>query len=238
MTAFAALDRAEQLQLSRWGTAAFAQALGELTDDELDGPSLLSGWTRKHLVAHVGYNAAALCRLLDWAATGVQTPMYTSAEQRAAEIDEGATRDAAALRNIFDDTAARLDRGWRALSERAWRAQVRTAQGRLVPATETVWMRAREVWVHGIDLDNGAQFDDVPTVVLESLLADIVGIWRRTGSGDGLVLEVTGVAPIQIGPAVRQVVSGPLGAVVRWATGRGPAGLTNTEPVGEPPRWL
>jgi maleylpyruvate isomerase len=76
-----------------------------------------------------------------------------------------------------------------------WAAPVRTAQGRTVPASETVWMRTREVWIHAVDLDNGAQFSDFPDVVLESLLADIVEAWRRQRVGTDLVLEMTGLSP-------------------------------------------
>jgi maleylpyruvate isomerase len=65
------LDLSERRLIARRGTALFAQRLAELSDDDLEAGSLLDGWTRKHLVAHVGYNAAALCRLMDWAATGV-----------------------------------------------------------------------------------------------------------------------------------------------------------------------
>jgi maleylpyruvate isomerase len=237
VSAFAALPRSERLLVARRGTACFAQRLAELTDDALDRDTLLTGWTRRHLLAHVGYNAAALCRLLDWAATGVPTPMYESAEQRGREIVDGATLSAAALRNLFDHTVARLDEKWRHLPDPAWRAQVRTAQGRTVPAAETVWMRAREVWVHAVDLDNGAQFGDFPDIVLESLLTDIVGMWRRKNCGDGLVLEVTGMAPLAVrdGPGM-QVISGPLASVVRWAAGRGAIGLAGEVP--DPPPWL
>ena len=176
------LELSERLLIARRGTAFFAQRLAELTDDELDGDTLLDGWTRKHLLAHVGYNAAALCRLLDWAATGVETPMYESTEQRGQEINEGATLSAAALRNLFDHTVARLDEKWRHLPESAWDAEVRTAQGRSVPASETVWMRTREVWIHAVDLANGARFASFPDIVLESLLTDIVGTWQRKGA--------------------------------------------------------
>ena len=158
------LELSERLLIARRGTAFFAQRLAELTDDELDGDTLLDGWTRKHLLAHVGYNAAALCRLLDWAATGVETPMYESMEQRGQEINEGATLSAAALRNLFDHTVARLDEKWRHLPESAWDAEVRTAQGRSVPASETVWMRTREVWIHAVDLVNGARFTSFPNI--------------------------------------------------------------------------
>jgi maleylpyruvate isomerase len=222
------------------GTAYFAQRLAELSDDELDGATLLEGWTRRHLLAHVGYNAAALCRLLDWAATGVETPMYESAEQRNQEVLDGATQNPAALRNFFDHTVARLDRRWRDLPEAARAATVRTAQGRLVPASEVAWMRSREVWVHAVDLANGGQFSDFPEPILESLLSDAVTGWRRKELGTGLVLAVAGrtAEVIQPDSTPTLTVCGPLPGVVRWATGRGDVGVSFEGPPQAPPRWL
>ncbi|MFD9666757.1 maleylpyruvate isomerase family mycothiol-dependent enzyme [Rhodococcus sp. NPDC059968] len=234
------LPLAERLLIARRGTAFFAQRLAELSDTDLDGETLLSGWSRRHLVAHVGYNAAALCRLLDWAATGVETPMYSSAEQRGREIDEGATLSPAALRNLFDHTVARLDEKWRNLPASAWDAQVRTAQGRTVPVSETAWMRTREVWIHAVDLGNGGRFGDFPDVVLESLLTDIVEMWRRRDLGTGLILAVDGREPVAVRPdsPPADKVSGPLAAVVRWAAGRGTVGVGIEGYLQEPPRWL
>jgi maleylpyruvate isomerase len=228
------------LLIARRGTSYFAQRLAELSDDDLDGETHLSGWSRRHLLAHVGYNAAALCRLLDWAASGVQTPMYASAEQRGREIAEGATLPAAALRNLFDHTVARLDEKWRTLPASAWEAQVRTAQGRMVPASETAWMRTREVWIHAVDLGNGGRFGDFPDVVLESLLTDIIGMWRRKDLGAGLVLTVDGGETVAVQPDSPPAgkVSGPLAAVVRWAAGRGAVGLGAGGEMTEPPHWL
>ncbi|MCK8673438.1 maleylpyruvate isomerase family mycothiol-dependent enzyme [Rhodococcus sp. HM1] len=232
------LELSERLLIARRGTAYLSQRLAELTDDELDGPTLLEGWTRRHLVAHLGYNAAALCRLMDWAATGVETPMYESTEQRAQEIAEGATLNPAALRNLFAHTVARLDEKWRNLPESAWQAQVRTAQGRTVPAEETAWMRTREVWIHAVDLGNGGRFGDFPAVVLDSLLDDIVGMWRKKDLGVGLVLEVDGREPLRVieDAPVEHTVRGTLAGVVRWAAGRGAVGVTGGEAT--PPRWL
>ena len=232
------LDLSERRLIARRGTALFAQRLAELSDDDLEVDSLLDGWTRKHLDAHVGYNAAALCRLMDWAATGVETPMYPSADHRDREIKEGATLSAAALRNLFDHTVARLDETWRQLPESRWAAPVRTAQGRTVPAAETVWMRTREVWIHAVDLDNGAHFGDFPGVVLESLLADIIEAWRRKGLGADLVLEVTGAEPVAVGDGGGLPVRGPLPALVRWAAGRGAVDVSSEGEVPLAPRWL
>ena len=73
---------AASLLTARRGTAYFARKLAELGDEEFDAPSLVPGWTRRHVIAHVGYNARALTRLLEWAATGIETPMYAGADQR------------------------------------------------------------------------------------------------------------------------------------------------------------
>src|SRR6202163_1903330 len=225
--------------IARRGTAYFARSLAELTDDDLDGDSLLTGWTRKHVIAHVAYNAAALCRLMGWAAAGVETPMYESPEQRSQEIKQGATLSAAALRNLFDHTVARLDEKWRHLPPTAWDTDVRTAQGRTVPAAETAWMRTREVWIHAVDLDDGARFGDFPDIVLASLLADIVGMWRTKALGADLALHIDGRAPLAIGEGCdAREVRGPLAAVVRWAAGRDATGLTANGELRQSPPWL
>ena len=237
--AFDALELSERLLIARRGTAYLAQRVAELTDSEFDEDTLLDGWTRRHLVAHAAHNAVALCRLLDWAATGEETPMYGSAEQRSREIAEGATLSAGALRNLFVHSCARLDEKWRHLPSAAWSELVRTAQGRQVPAEETVWMRTREVWIHAVDLDNGGRFGDFPAAVLESLLTDIVGAWRTRGDGVGLTLAVDGREPLagHDGVGVTATIAGALPAVVRWAAGRGSFGvLADGDPVA--PRWL
>ena len=61
------LDPALQAQLltARRGTAFFARKLNELRDADLDAPSLLPGWTRRHVIAHVSYNARAIARLIE-----------------------------------------------------------------------------------------------------------------------------------------------------------------------------
>jgi len=233
---------------ARRGTAFFARKLNELTDAELDGDSLLPGWTRRHVVAHVGYNARAVARLVEWAATGVETPMYPSVEIRNHEIDFGATLSPIALRNLFDHSAVHLNVEWRDLPADNWHHKVKTVQGRVVPAEETVWMRTREVWVHAVDLDNGATFKDIPAPVLERLLADITGAWHARGTDKDLVVEVTGQPNAltfgDTAAASPTVVSGSLAAIAQWATGRGRDGTTaqrdgeSTTPAPPAPAWI
>ena len=233
----------EQLLQARRGTAFFARKLNELSDAELDGESLLPGWTRRHVAAHIGYNARALARLIEWAATGVETPMYPSVAVRDEEIEFGATLPPIALRNLFDHSAVHLSVEWRDLPDDAWRHIVRTIQGREVPASETAWMRSREVWVHAVDLANGATFADIPAPVLERLLKDITGAWHARGTDAGLLVTVSGTELAFGDPDAAVVVTGPLPDVVEWATGRGNSGVTASEagrrePVPSPPAWI
>ncbi|HEX2301338.1 MAG TPA: maleylpyruvate isomerase N-terminal domain-containing protein, partial [Pseudonocardiaceae bacterium] len=86
------------------GQVLLEQAVAGL--DELSGPSRLPGWTRGHVVTHLARNAEGLTRLLTWARTGVETPMYPSREARAADIEAGAGRPPAEQLDDLCRTAA------------------------------------------------------------------------------------------------------------------------------------
>ncbi|MDX6740380.1 maleylpyruvate isomerase family mycothiol-dependent enzyme [Actinocorallia sp. A-T 12471] len=176
------------------GTALFLSTLDDLSDDDLDAPSALPGWTRKHLVAHVHYNAEALRRLVSWAATGVENRMYAGPEQRNAEIEAGALLPAARLREMAHASAAALAADMDALPEAAWGNPVVTALGRTVPAAETPWMRTREVSIHAVDLAAGASFADLPQEVNAAIAADALATHAARGHAADLAAWLTGRA--------------------------------------------
>jgi maleylpyruvate isomerase len=176
------------------GTALFLSQLESLEDASLDDASTLPGWTRRHLIAHVHFNACALMRLVSWASSGVERRMYDSPHQRAAEIEDGACWEPTVLRVRVRESAGRLRTALDALSPDAWRAEVVTAQGRRVPAREIPWMRAREVMIHAVDLGTGVTFDDLPVDFTRALLADVVGKRAATGEGPELAAWLTGRA--------------------------------------------
>lgn len=233
-----------QLLLTRRGQAYFSRRLHELRDHELDEPSLLAGWRRSHLVAHVGLNARALTNLTEWAATGVETPMYASPTQRDDDIAFASTLPVQALRNLSDHAAIHLNVEWRDLEPEAWSHVVRTAQGREVPVSETIWMRAREVWIHAVDLDNGGSFDDFPPELVDRLLVDVLGAWDRRRAAEGIgafVLEPSDrSASLASGAAEgATVLRGTATRLAEWATGRGSDGVSvDAGDVPQPPRWL
>lgn len=237
---------AATLSWARRGTAYFARQLNTLTDAELDEPSLLPGWTRQHVIAHIGYNARALARLVEWARTGVEHRMYASQEQRDREIAVGSTLPTRALRFLFLHSEVHLNVEWRDLRGAEWDREVVTFQGRTVSVQETAWMRAREVWVHAVDLDAGGSYLDFPPEVLDALLQDVIAAWERREDTVPLALDPTDrVHRITLGEAGGPVIRGRTADLVRWLTGRGARRLTLAgTPVLDPaelpalPRWF
>ncbi|GAA1643855.1 hypothetical protein GCM10009733_046190 [Nonomuraea maheshkhaliensis] len=198
----------------RWaddGTKLLLDTVAGLDEAEYARPSLLPGWTRGHVLAHVAANADALGNLVRWAATGEPTPMYASPAERAAGIERGVRMPAAGLETWLYRSATALAEASAALSERQWAVEVVTAQGRTVPATEVPWLRAREVYVHTVDLGLGVAFADLPPAYLEALCADVAA-------------QRGGVPPVE----------GPLAERAAWLTGR-PHRLAGAPELGA---WL
>ncbi|MET9368897.1 maleylpyruvate isomerase N-terminal domain-containing protein [Streptomyces griseoflavus] len=203
---------AEARAWARTGTELMLDAVAGFDEDAFTAPSVLPGWSRKHLVAHVAANADALCNLVHWAATGEETPMYASAEERAAGIAKGPTLSAGELRSWLTDSANKLAAGLDGLTDEQWRHEVVTVQGRTVPATELPWMRAREVCVHAADLGSAVvTFADLPKGFLTALVAEI-GARRE----------------------LAELPDGPLPEVAAWLAGR-PHSLADAPELGP---WL
>ncbi len=194
-----------------YGTDLVREAVADLDEVAMDAPTSLNGWNRRHILAHLAANADAVGNLVHWAATGEPTPMYSSPQQRTADIAAGSARTGAELRAWFDDSANRLLDAMAALDTAEWQAEVVTAQGRTVPVSETSWMRARELMVHAVDLDTGTTFADLPTRFLKALCSDVV--------------VKRGQVPY---------VEGALDERVAWLTGR-PHTLTGAPDLGA---WL
>src|SRR6476619_4300489 len=98
-------------QYDEWwkaGERTVAGHVERLSDDELAAPSALPDWSRAHVVAHIARNADALVNLLDWARTGVETPMYPSREARNAGIDQTAALSPADLKADYSAACARF----------------------------------------------------------------------------------------------------------------------------------
>lgn len=173
-------------------TELFLDTVDGLPDAALSEPSTLPGWSRKHVVAHVHFNALALGRLVSWARTGVESRMYAGPEQRLAEIEDGVSLPVRELRTRLHRSAEELAAAVAALPDDAWAHVVVTARGREVPASQVPWMRAREVAVHAVDLAAGPGFDDLPPGLLRELSTEAVAMHGASGDAAQMAAWLTG----------------------------------------------
>jgi maleylpyruvate isomerase len=223
------------------GTVILDRALAAADDDTLLGPTRLGGWTGRHLLAHLAANAEALRNLAAWARTGVETPMYSSMDQRNQDIEAGATCPVSELRDWYAASAAALSADLDALSDEQWQHPVRTAQGRTVAATEVPWMRAREVMVHAVDLGSGTEFTDLPEGFCIDLIHDIVAKRSSTPEHPHLRLRADDTTWHVGGDPAATEVTGPPAEVAAYVAGRSDGAALTTEdgsPVPVLPRWL
>ncbi|MEV7816106.1 maleylpyruvate isomerase N-terminal domain-containing protein [Streptomyces flaveolus] len=116
-------------------TDRFVATVTTLTDAQATGGTLIPPWTRGHVVTHVARATDSLCRLLDWARTGVETPStraWTPAPRRS-KPGPGPVADLVA---DVEDSAARFEAAVRSLPPAAWHAEVRMRTGEpRTPAT-------------------------------------------------------------------------------------------------------
>ncbi|MGH3838561.1 MAG: maleylpyruvate isomerase family mycothiol-dependent enzyme [Pseudonocardiaceae bacterium] len=219
------------------GQTLFEQAVAECSD--LRGPSRLPGWTRGHVVTHVARNAEGLVRLLAWARTGIETPMYPSMQARAADIEAGAGRPQAEQLDDLCSTAAAFAAAAQELSPKHWEATVGTRHGRF-PASTVPWMRVREVWLHLVDLNVGIELDVLPGDIATALVRDVAG-WMGTRVPVRIEVRIPGGEPVTFGPTTSAPVpvSGPMQELAGWLTGRSHGDrLFAPEGLPELPRWL
>lgn len=235
----------ESLLLARRGTAYFSRYLAQLTAEDLRDPSLVPDWNRAHVVAHVGYHARDLAHLIEEVRTG--TPVAESAELEAHNVDYGATLPDAALRNLHAHAAVHLNVEWRDLPAEKWNTVIPRDGQPPVHVADTAWRRAYEVWVHAVDLNVSARFEDFPPRLLERLLHDALENWKERADQGAIPLQLVlhptdrksdhRLSQPGQGPGTAEgampghtvILEGTLAALTRWALGRGTAGVHTTE---------
>jgi maleylpyruvate isomerase len=223
--------------IGRWkqAEAHLGTAIGRLVEEDYDGPSLLPGWNRRHVLAHLARNADAMVNLLTWARTGVETPAYPSDEARDAGIAETAELEPKELEADVLGGIARLAAAVKAMPPHAWAAPLRARQGHAISAADVIWMRCREAYVHSIDLNSGVEWREVPDDVLAGIADEVFRAWDRRQ----VVPDVTIFVGDRDWGTGSLAVQGSLEDVAAWLTGRSKGdGLRADGPLPELPPWL
>ncbi|MBT2504471.1 maleylpyruvate isomerase family mycothiol-dependent enzyme [Streptomyces sp. ISL-98] len=202
-------DHVRDLASVREATDRLLAATGKLDNAAVAQPSLLPGWTRGHVLAHLARNADALVNVL----TGL--PMYASAEARNADIERDAPRPLAIQLDDVRDSAARFQEA--AASPADWNRTVALRNGVTDSASRIPFRRLIEVELHHVDLGIGYELEDLPEDftgreiafltdrfagnpdVPATLLTATDGQQWRTGRAEGDPVSVTGSAPDLLG---------------------------------------
>lgn len=207
---------------ARAATASLLSALDELTDAEVTRPSLLPAWTVGHVLTHLARNADGHVRMLEAAGRGEVGEQYPGGtDARAADIDTGAGRSAAALAADVASTARRLDAAWVALPDAGWDGMGASPNGPM-PVVDLPFRRWREVEVHRADLGLAFGAEDWSDAYVEAELA------RTLPASAGRTPDGRPVT-VRAGDDPRRVLA--------WLLGRAtpPDGAPHLTPWQEPP---
>jgi maleylpyruvate isomerase len=189
------------------------------------------------VLSHVARNADALGNLLRWATTGVETPMYPSADERAADIDAGAQRGPDEIVEDLRAAAERFSAVVTAVPDEAWERQVRmgaAAAGRTIPARRALWERLKELELHHVDLAAGYTPADWSPWFVDRALAETVRRFGRRDDVPELTLVVDGTTE-RLGSGGSLTVSGPATSMLGWLTGRTRGDGLDVDPAGPLP---
>lgn len=220
----------------RDATGRLLAAVGQLDDATAAKPSLLPGWTRGHVLAHLARNADALLNVF------AGRPMYAGAEARDADIERDAHRGVRPHLADLRESAARLDGAFSAQRESDWERTVEMRNGVTDRAYSLPFRRWIEVELHHVDLGVGYAMDDLPATFIERELANMA---RRFDGHPGIATSIelrtedggslrTGAS--QDGGAKTVVVAGGPTALVAWLTGRSTGtGLSARDPLPDLP---
>jgi maleylpyruvate isomerase len=150
-----------------------------ITESDLRAPSLLPGWTRARVLAHVALGADAMRDLL----TGRDRTGPASAEAHAADLDRRVGQRPEQLVADLADSAMALRTVARRLPGDRWQALVQVPGLAPFPAAELLVRRLVEVELHHSDLGTGYGPAGWPAAFAAMDLPEPMRSWREDRLG-------------------------------------------------------
>jgi maleylpyruvate isomerase len=206
----------------RRSQAALEEALQDVSDEEVQQPSLLPGWTRGHVLTHIARNADGATRMLQAAARGVVGEQYPGGwDKRNGDIEAGSGRPAKEVVADISSSARHLDDAIDAMPADAWDRDVRFLRVGIQPASRCVFTRWREIEIHWSDLGPERTPAAWPNEFVEAFLGrELSRLPQRLQAGTVVDLRCPGYdGRYGDGPATN-TISGPPYAIYAWLTGR------------------
>lgn len=152
------------------GHAEVLDAVRRLSDRALQGPSLLPGWTRASVIAHLAHKSRSPVNVFAGARTGEVRSQYPDGQAAAdAETLAWSQLPAQELCRQLADSFASLEASWAALANDGW-SQRGTSSAGTRTMIEFVDRHMRDLFVHYVDIDVGYQPADWPAIFVSTEL--------------------------------------------------------------------
>lgn len=214
------MTHADDLERLGESTRQLLHTVAGMPTTEWAAPSLLPDWSRAHVVAHLVLNAEGMAGAVEGVLHDEPVPMYTSQEDRDADIETLAGEPAGRVRERLEGASARLGAALSALTPDLFTESFeRVSGGPRWPVAEVSAARRREVEIHHADLGLDYTCAQWPTdfgvEVLDRLVAD------RAGQGPFTVEARDLARHWQVGGPDGPVVSGRACELAWWLLGRG-----------------
>lgn len=210
-------------------TQRLVRSVDGLTDEQWRGSSLLPGWSRAHVVAHLVLNAEGLAGALEGLAAGAPVAMYVSPEARDHDIEELSLHEVPPVRDRLLASTTRFAESLAPLGQEEWAAMIeRVPGGQRFAAAAVPAMRWREVEIHHADLDAGYTRHDWDPMFADAVVDTLAA--RLDGAGPGFTVVLTDAGRSrEVGSVVAGAseVRGSAADLAWWLSGRGDGeGLT------------
>lgn len=196
-----------------------ASQASKLTDGDVPASSLLPGWTRGHVLAHLAGISNAMARQLEFAARGETVELYDGGQEgRTKAIEMAAGHSLAEHRADLDSALERAMRAFDSLDAGAWQVPISYRGGVVQDGGFALW---RELVIHASDLNTGRGPETWSRPFCEHLFDFLAA---RVPDGQRFVLQPLGLPPVTIGTGNRStVINGMLTDIAAWLAGREPS---------------
>jgi len=207
------------------------RTVDSLSGEDWQGPSLLPGWSRAHVVAHLALNAEGFAGALDGLARDEPVAIYPSNEARNDGIEELAKADHGEIRERLFAATTRLREVMEQLSPENWDGGVnRLPEGPVWPAASLVEARQREVEIHHADLGLAYTHRNWPIEFAKTLLDSASATHDLSPDSPAFTLRAMDVGRDWPVGAPSPVVTGSASNLGWWLIGRGSGEGLTSEP--------
>jgi len=201
-------------------TNRLVRTVDGMTDEQYTEPSLLPGWTRAHVVAHLALNAEGLGGAVQGIASGEPAPMYASNEARDSDIDEVAALSPSALRERLLASSGLFAESVGHLTEEGWAEEIERVPGGMHFTVASIPARRRtEVEIHHADLGLAYTCDDWPGDFCAALIPVMTA--RLQDRDQGFTVVATDLNRSWDVAGGGAEISGTGGHLGWWLSGRG-----------------